>query len=165
MEGILLYMKVRKIVKAFLILAGVGILSATGIAAYLFNKPHRDVQSSSVDFDLTSTVLVRQYLTNPEEANNKYLDDSGNSRILSVKGKVKSISRDMNNQLVLLLKDEGEKAGVSCTFTSATNDQAAKILVGQSVTVKGVIRSGAGYDEDLDLYEDVILEKCSILDN
>ncbi len=156
-------MVTKKILKVSVVLVAVGILSAGGIAIYLFNKPHRDVQAASVDFSLTSAALVLEYLTNPKEANERYLDDNGNSRILSVSGKIDAVSRDMNNQWVLLLKDPGEKAGVSCTFTSATNDQAEKLQVGQPITVKGVIRSGAGYDEDLGLYEDVILEKCSIL--
>jgi hypothetical protein len=36
-------------------------------------------------------------------------------------------------------------------------------MVGQAITVKGVIRSGASYDEDLEMYENVILEKSDIV--
>ena len=153
----------RKLIKVALIVIAVGILSAGGIAVYMFNKPHRDVQSATIDFTLASTALVQEYITNPQAANQKYLDDTGDSKIMSVTGKVSSISRDMNNQLVVLLQDKGNKAGVSCTFTTATNASAEKLAVGQTVTIKGVIRSGAGYDADLDLYEDVILEKCDVL--
>lgn len=154
-------MRRKKVIKVFVLLMVLGVLSAAGIAVYLFNKPHRDVQAASVDFNLTTADLVGQYLANPEQANLKYLGDEGNSRILAVTGKVYSISRDMNNQAVVLLKDEGEKAGVSCTFTPQTSDQTKRIRIGQSITVKGAIRAGARYDEDLDLYEDVILEECS----
>ena len=153
----------KKLIKVALIVIAVGILSAGGIAVYMFNKPHRDVQSATIDFTLASTALVQEYFTNPQAANQKYLDDAGDSKIMSVTGKVSSISRDMNNQLVVLLQDEGDKAGVSCTFSAATNASAEKLAIGQPVTIKGVIRSGAGYDADLDLYEDVILEKCDVL--
>lgn len=156
-------MRHKKMIKAFVLLMVVGILSAAGIGVYLFNKPHQDIQAASVDFNLTNSDLVGQYLANPKQANQKYLDDKGNSKILAVTGKVYSISRDMNNQSVVLLKEEGEKVGVSCTFTPRASGQTKKIRIGQSITVKGVIRSGAGYDEDLNLYEDVILEKCSLL--
>ena len=153
----------RKIIKVALIVVTVGIVSAASIAFYLFNKPHRDVQSSTIDFTLASTALVQEYLTNPQAADQKYLDDTGDSKIMAVTGKVRSISRDMNNQLVVLLQNEGDKAGVSCTFSAATNASVEKLAIGQTVTIKGVIRSGAGYDAALDLYEDVILEKCDVL--
>lgn len=149
--------------KVLIILMVVGVLGAAGVSIYLFNKPHRDVQGGSIDFKVTHTDLVRQYLTNPQQANQKYMGDKGNSSILAVTGNVHSISRDLNDQSVVLLKNKGEKAGVSCTFLPQTDEQIGKIGVGQSITVKGVIRSGARYDEDLDLYEDVILEKCSLL--
>ena len=152
-----------KIIKVALIVVAVGIVSAASIAFYMFNKPHQDVQSAAIDFTLTSTALVQEYLTNPQDANQKYLDDTGNSKIMAVTGKVHSISRDMNNQVVVLLQDEGDKAGVSCTFSAATNASAEKLSLGQTVTIKGVIRAGAGYDADLDLYEDVILEKCNTI--
>jgi hypothetical protein len=45
----------------------------------------------------------------------------------------------------------------------STNSQVDDSLVGKEVTVKGVIRSGAAYDEDLEMYEHVILEKCSLV--
>jgi hypothetical protein len=40
-----------------------------------------------------------------------------------------------------------------------------ELKIGTKVSIKGVIRSGAGYDEDLDMYEDVILEKCDLIRN
>lgn len=153
----------KKIFRTIVIVLTAGLLSAGGVAIYIFNKPHRDVQTATVDFQLNGSALVQEYLSAPDVANTKYLDEAGNSKILSVSGKVHSISMDMNNQQVVLLKEEGDKAGVSCTFTATTNSRAAKLQIGQLVTIKGVIRSGAGYDEDLELYEDVILEKCDVI--
>lgn len=145
-----------------LLLLIVGILSAAGIALYLFNKPHRDVQAAKSDYTLSSNDLVQEYLQNPYEANQKYLDESGNSKIIVVTGRVHSITRDLNNQLVVLLKEDHDPAGVSATFTETTNASAEKLSIGQTIAIKGVIRAGAGYDEDLDLYEDVILEKSDV---
>jgi hypothetical protein len=147
------------------IIAGIlfiGVLGAFG-AYYLFNMPHRDIQSSKTDFSLSSTQLVNEYLRNPDLANEKYLQEEGDSKILAVTGTVFSIGQDQNSQKVVLLKDPTDKAGVSCTFTLETNKNVEKLKVGQTISVKGVIRSGAGFDKDLDLYEDVILEKCDII--
>lgn len=132
-------------------------------AYYLWNMPQRDIQSADVDFEVSSSQLVQEYLTNAKAANTKYLQEDGDSKILAVEGVIFSIDKDLNNQQVVLLKGENDKAGVSCTFTAATNSNAEKISLGDRVTIKGVIRSGAGYDEDLELYEDVIMEKCDVI--
>ena len=140
-----------------------GLVIGGGIALYIFNMPHRDVQASSVDFHMDAKVLVDEYLTDLDGSNNKYLQEEGDSKIIAVKGIVSAMDVDMNQQRVVLLKDENQEAGVSCTFMESTNVHAESLQLGDEVTIKGVIRAGAGYDEDLELYEDVIMEKCDIL--
>ncbi len=153
----------NRIFKVALIVVATGVVIAGGIALYLFNMPHRDVQSAAVDYERSATDLVEEYLEDAEKANAKYLQEEGDSTIFAVSGKISSIRKNLQGNTVVLLKDESGKAGVSCTFTKETNASAAGVQIGQSVTVKGVIRSGAGFDEDLELYENVILEKCDLL--
>ncbi len=143
---------------------GIGVLVALGIAYYMFNLPHRDVQAAQIDFRLSSTEIVNQYLADAPSANDKYLQEEGDSKILAVTGKIFSIREDLNQQKVVLLKEATEHAGVSCTFTEATGKKVENLDIGHTITVKGVIRSGAGFDEDLDLYEDVIMEKCDVIE-
>lgn len=147
-----------------LVLLGI-LIVGLGIALYLFNMPHRNVVGSKADFNMTASAIVHEYLENPTAANAKYLNEEGESKILAVTGTVRSIDEDMNQQKVILLMEANDKAGVSCTFTQNTNEHADNIETGQQITVKGVIRSGASYDADMELYEDVILEKCDILNN
>jgi hypothetical protein len=125
--------------------------------------PHRNVQNAAVDFEMEAKYLVNEYLADAKTANNRYLQEDGDSKIIAVTGIVASIDEDMNRQKVVLLRDPGESAGVSCTFMANTNINAEKLKEGDKVTIKGVIRSGAGYDEDLELFEDVIIEKCDVL--
>ena len=125
--------------------------------------PQRDVQSSATDFTLEASEIVKEYLTDADEANKKYLQEDGDSKILVVTGEISSINTDQNNQKVILLKGAEDKAGVSCTFTESTNTSTKDLKVGQTIAIKGVIRSGAGYDEDLEFYEDVIMEKCDLI--
>lgn len=153
----------KKIFKIALIVIGVGILIAGGIGFYMFNKPARDVQSTKTDYSYEASQIVNEYLTDPQKANDKYLDEEGNSKVLEISGTVAKISEDFNNQKVLLLKSADDKAGVSCTFTSETNSNISTVQVGDQITVKGVIRSGASYDEDLGMYENVIIEKSDIV--
>jgi DNA polymerase II small subunit/DNA polymerase delta subunit B len=129
----------------------------------MFNMPHRDVQSAKVDYSLTSTQIVAEYLSDKSTANRKYLSTDGDSKILEITGEVNKISEDYDGQKVVLLKGNSDKAGVSATFTPETNKNLEDVKPGQIITVKGVIRSGASFDEDLDLYENVILEKSDVV--
>ena len=136
---------------------------AASIAAFMFFKPHRDVQSARTDLVISANELVNEYLSSADQANEKYLDEAGLSKILEVNGLVHSITEDYNNQMVVLIKSPGADAGVSCTFTIETNASAEALKVGQLVRIKGVIRSGAAYDEDLGLFEHVILDKSDVI--
>jgi len=153
----------NKIIKSTLIILVVGVLIVGGIAYYMFNMSHRNVQSTSTDYQLTATSIVDEYLKDHNLANDKYLDDKGESKIIEITGEIANISTDFNDQKVILLKGKNAKAGVTCTFTQKTNESVSSLKKGQRVTVKGVIRSGANFDEDLEMYENVILEKCSLI--
>lgn len=158
-------MSLKRILKRATLVALIGIIIAAGIAFYLYFKPHRDVQSAKVDYSLSSTQIVNEYLNDYETANKKYLSADGNSKILEVTGIIAKISEDFTGKKVILLKEKGEKAGVSATFSAEVNSAVLNLAPGMTITVKGVIRSGASYDEDLELYEHVILDKCDIVSN
>ena len=153
----------KKVLKIIGGLAGAGITVGLSVAYYMFNAPHRDVQAASADYAINASAIVAEYLADSNTANEKYLDSEGESKVLEINGTVKSITEDFNAQKVVLLQSETDEAGVSCTFTATTNAETNGISVGQNVSVKGVIRSGAAYDEDIEMYEHVILEKCTII--
>ena len=153
----------RKIIKWGIIVSISGLLIGGGVFLYLMNMPHRNVQAASIDYSLDSKQIVKEYILDPVKANEKYLQEEGDSKIIAVTGMVASIDEDLNDQKVVLLSYQGADAGVSCTFIKEATANAENLKEGDIVTIKGVIRSGAGYDEDLELYEDVILEKCDIL--
>ncbi len=155
--------KKKKILKIGAILLVVGLLTGSGVVYYMLNKPHRDIQSAKTDYTVTSTQIVKEYLENNSAANEKYLSDDGDSKILEITGTVSKISEDFNGLAVVLLKNENDQAGVNCSFTEETNQRAKTLSIGQTATIKGVIRSGASYDEDLEMYENVIVEKSNIL--
>ncbi len=156
-------MKRKKIIKILLLILFIGLVTAGSIVYYQFNQPHRNVQESKTDYSFSSSQIVKEYLANAKAANEKYLDEEGNSKILEIKGTVAEITEDFNNQKVVLLKSKTDDAGVSCTFTPETNASINQIHIGETIAVKGVIRSGATYDKDLGMYENVIMEKCSIV--
>jgi hypothetical protein len=156
-------MKKKKILKIAATLIIAGVVIGGGIGLYMFNIPQRNVQAAKADFTLTCSQIVSEYLAGKDDANRKYLSGDGNSKILIITGTVNKISEDFNGQKVVLLKETGDKAGVSASFTEETSRNANDLQSGSTVTIKGVIRSGASYDSDLELYENVILEKCDVV--
>ena len=151
----------KKILKWGLIILISGLVISGSIIGYMFYQPHRDVQATTADYKMNTNQLVNEYLANAKASNEKYLDEEGESKIIEVTGTVSDISIDLNNKTVILLKADGDKAGVSCTLLETANS--TNINLGDVITIKGVIRAGAGYDEDLGLYEDVILGKGDII--
>lgn len=153
-------MNKQKTIKTILIIGIAGLIAAGGFTLYIFNMPHRDIQSVESDYSLSASDVVAEYLADPAAANEKYLDEEGDSKVLEIKGELADISSDFNERTVLLLKPAGDKAGVSCTMLEGF---AAKLNKGSMLTVKGVIRSGASFDADLNMYEHVIMEQCSLI--
>jgi hypothetical protein len=156
-------MKKNKIIKWIVVFTLTGIVVAGAIIYYLFNMPHRDVQNAKTDYSFSSSAIVNEYLNDAVYANQKYLDEEGDSKIFEVSGLVADISENFNGQKVILLKEEDDKAGVSCTISSENETSANVVKIQDRIKVKGVIRSGANYDADLDMYENVIMEKCKII--
>jgi hypothetical protein len=147
------------------IISGLGILFLIGIGyvSYLWFMPHRDVQATTAFKTIEASALVNEFLSESEKANNLYLDAEGESKVLIVQGRIDNIQKDQLGQYVVLLKNAGEKMGVSSTFLMDTNYQVENLSIGDNIKIKGVIRSGAEFDEDLDLAENVILEKCALI--
>ncbi len=143
---------------------GVLALLAVGYGAYMWFMPHQNVQGTKAFKTIDATALVNEFLTDKDKANNIYLDTEGESKVLIITGTIADISEDQLNQKVVLLKNTSDKMGVSCTFTVDTNAQVDKLNVGDAIKIKGVIRSGAEYDEDLDLTENVIVEKSALIE-
>jgi len=139
-------------------LIGGGSLALVGIIVvlYLFNMPHRDVQGEDASFTIEAQSLVDEFLNDAAASNAKYLD-----KVVIVSGTVSKIETDKLGQKVVLLK--AGNSGVNCTFTIETNKDAEKLKDGDIVNIKGIVRLGASYDEDMDLVEYVILEKADVV--
>jgi len=150
-------------IKRILLIIGVLVVIGGSIAYYMFNMPHRDVQATDADASITATALVNEYLSDYDAANAKYLDDDGESNVLVVSGTIADIKEDYQGDLVILLQGTDTKAGVSCTLLTEEKTDGLTRKIGDEINIKGVIRAGARYDEDLEMYESVILEKAAIV--
>lgn len=154
----------RKKFKRIEIIFMIGIIIIAGTAgAFLWFKPHRNVQTTKAFAELKVNELVNEFSSDANAANAKYLAHDGNSRVLIIEGRVSNISTNQSGEKVIVLKDEGAKAGVSATFTQKTNNHVESVKVGEIIKIKGAIAAGNSYDADLDLYEHAILIQCDII--
>lgn len=142
---------------------GLILLLGVGSGLYFYFQPHRNVQETKTDFAYQSSDIVNEYLSNADAANQKYLDEQGESKVIEVSGKISDIQENFNGNLVVVLTGDKSPAGVSCTFLPGTSVKKENLHVGDLAVIKGVIRSGASYDSDLDMYENVLLEDCDLI--
>lgn len=153
----------KKVLKKLALICLTGMIIAGAVAAYLFFKPHRDVQQTNAYATVQVKELTGEFEKDAAAANTKYLASDGNSKVLIVEGRVNKISTNQNNEQVIVLKDEGAKVGVSGTFTKETSDHLGTIKVGDIIRIKGAITAGNRYDADLDLYEHAVLVQCDVV--
>jgi len=153
----------RKITRIVLPLALAILLLGGGIAYYLFNMSHRDVAGSEVDLEISATELVNTFLEDVPAANKRFLSTDGDSKILAIRGRVKSIETDFAGAPLLLLFGS---AGKSDVLVQLQAGHAIRSLhIGNEVVIKGAITSGAGYDADLDLYTPVTIAQAVLIGN
>jgi hypothetical protein len=139
----------KKLLKIFLILLGIGVLSGIGVYIYVFHKPHRNLANEDAQFVVTAPQLLSEFSTSEDSTYKKYGD-----KALQVKGKIVDITAQ-GKDLTIILEDKS--TGVSCSFETeylAKNKEALnKLKIGDEVTIKGKCD---GYDAIMG----VVLTRC-----
>ncbi|MBK6368916.1 MAG: hypothetical protein IPF64_03565 [Flavobacteriales bacterium] len=151
---------IRLVLLAVLAIAFIG----GGYAYYLFNMPHRDVQRTATDARIDAATLVKEFLDDAAASNSKYFGAEGEGKVLEVTGTIEQVDKHLNDRAVVVLRNGDMQAAIRCTFSESTNAEALELLVGTNVAIKGVIRAGASFDPDLELYEDIVLEQCAMVE-
>ena len=131
-----------------MMIIGVLFLGA-GIVYYLYNKPHRNVESEEADILISSVQLFQNYSENEKKADSLYLN-----RVVRVNGLIRGIEQDQKGERVLILEAEDDIFGVVCSIdeTNVENRKKSQALkAGDSVMLKGICTGFA---------EDVKLNKC-----
>lgn len=153
----------KKTIKQIGVLILTGILIGESIGAYMWFKPHRNVQSTEVYAEIKVKDLVNEFSNNNAAANEKYLSSDGNSKVLIVEGRVSRITKNQEGVNVLILKEKNAEVGVSATFTKETSAHVNGIKEGDVIRIKGAITAGNSYAKDLDLYEHAVLIQCDVV--
>jgi hypothetical protein len=138
----------RRILIFFIVVVLIGII--TGYM--MWNKPHRDVKGASA-IEISAIELYKIFTTDSASAKAKYLN-----AVVAVSGEVKQVSRNQQNQQVILLKTQTADAAVNCTMES----DAGNIKAGDTIVIKGICSGYISGDVDMGLAGDVFLIRCYV---
>ncbi len=130
-------MNTSKILKILILLAFLVVLGYFGGRYYAYNMGQRDVKSEKAAFILKATDIVKEFQTNAETANKKYLE-----KAVEFTGKVSAV--DGTNVII----DEA----VNCNFEKLP----AEVKVGAQLKIKGRVM---GFD---DMFGELKVDQSSI---
>ena len=146
----------KKIIGIVAVLA----LLVGSVGLYMFNMPHRNVKDIEPEFHFNSSELAYIFINDRVGANAEFLSENGDSKVGVVYGNIVETGVDKKGATYAVIRNEGEPVGVQCAFTEKLS-----LEEGTQISVKGVIRSGAEFDEDFEEYIDVIMEQCTLETN
>ncbi|TVQ92044.1 MAG: hypothetical protein EA393_04135 [Bacteroidetes bacterium] len=130
--------------------AVLGLVAAVLVYWFVYNKPHRDYEKASPEFELTAEELYLAFIDNRNEAESKY-----NGRVLQITGQISDIEEIEDMVIVVFSFSEGlfGDEGVRCTMLENHSEKALSLQPGDEVLIKGFCTGFSG--------SDVILEFCS----
>lgn len=149
--------------KNLLFFFGIGIILVVVFATNMVGILSKYVETTKTDYSFPASEIVNDYLTDSKKSDEKYFEEGGYPKVLKITGTVAEIHENSKGQKVVLLKAKKDKAGVIATLKNEINSPADDITAGDEIIVKGVIQTGAYFDTDLEMYEDVVLDKSEIV--
>jgi hypothetical protein len=143
----------NKWLKIILILAVIGIITAVLLYVFIYNKPHKDIESAKPDFTMKTEKLYQEFTSNKTHADSLY-----NEKVIEIAGKINKVETKDTLVIAVFVFSQGDfgDTGIRCTMLPKYNDEAKKLAIGSVVRIKGLCKG---------FIDDVILEKCSLINN
>lgn len=124
----------------YLLLAGA--LLAAAVGYYLWNKPHKNMESAKVDVALDAKTLFDAFNADENAANGQYLN-----KTIAVKGPVREVTTSADGAVKVVL-DTGSDFGVLCELDPLSKHPRNTFAAGEIVTFKGLC-AGLNFDVQL----------------
>ena len=137
---------VKKIVITFCLLILIGVAAAF----YLWNKPHQNVANAAA-VKTNAVSLYKVFKTDSIAANKKFTQ-----QVIKVSGTVNRVSKNQQNQTVVLISTNTDGAYINCTLEQDSKN----IQPGQLINIKGICNGIGQGDADLGIKGDVYLVRC-----
>ena len=123
----------KKIIQKNLIwvlIIGVG---SVAFAAYMYNKPHKNIARAQPDYSLTSAEIYREFEETEPLANGRYLN-----KVVAVTGELNGVETNEKGDPVLVLEAGSVLGGVRCTMGTGQAQEITALQKGTEVQVKGI---------------------------
>jgi hypothetical protein len=121
-----------------------------------YTRTNKDLLDVKAGFILPAVDLIKEYESNDSAATKKY-----NGKIVEVNGSVKKVETDEQGYYTIVLGDTARLSSVRCSMDSTHQKDAANIVEGSSVTIRGAC---TGFNKDeMGLGSDVILNRSVII--
>lgn len=117
-------------------------LAGAGVAYYLWNKPHQNMQTAKADLALDAAKLFEAYNADETGSNALYLE-----KIIAVTGRVKEVKKNEDGTTRIML-DTGQDFGVSCELDALSKHPRTDFTIGETVVFKGTC-TGLNFDVQL----------------
>ena len=141
--------KKRNIVIFFLAL----IIIAGVVGFYFYNKGPVNVKNATAT-KTVAAALYQSFLKDSTEAKKTYLNN-----ILEVSGLIMKVSKNQENQLVVMLQTNEAGAYVNCTM----EEEVTGLVENKQATLKGICTGMGMGDADLGIMGDVYLVRCYLM--
>lgn len=117
-----------------LLILVIGLLAGGGIALYMFNKPHKNIEETKADVSLPAQELVQHFIDNEDEANILYLN-----KVIEVSGTLVSIDYNSSGKgmITLVQQEDGLSAAFDSVYVVGHLDFFRELAPGVEVKVKG----------------------------
>lgn len=135
------------------LLIAIGILAAVYVWFFVYNKPHRDFEQARPDHTLAADELFYQYYNHKSRADSLYT-----GMVLQITGVPHSVEVKDSVVIAVFAFESGifGEEGIRCTMLPQHRERMKNHEAGTRLSLKGYC---TGYND-----ADVILEKCSIVD-
>lgn len=128
------------------------IIIAGAIGFYFYNKGPVNVKNAAA-IKTEAAALYQSFLKDSTVAKKTYLNN-----VLEVSGLVMKISKNQENQVIVMLQTNESGAYVNCTM-----EEVAGLAENKQVTLKGICTGMGMGDADLGIMGDVYLVRCYLI--
>ena len=126
----------------------VALAASAGIYFYL-NKSHQDIASAKPDLSVKAAEIIRDYETNEQSANSKYL-----GKLIEVHGVIGTVDKAEDGTPIILLQSDNPMSTVMCQLDPIQVQENIQLESGQAIKVKGLC---SGFTTD------VVMDRCHVL--
>ena len=123
----------KTFIRKYLLWALIMGMGGVAFAAYMYNKPHKNIARAQPDFSLTAAEIYQEFEADEPLANERYLN-----KVISVKGQLEDIEINEKGNAILVLATDAPMGDVRCTMEMEQIQPVGTLLIGQEIQVKGI---------------------------